>query len=82
MLSTSDDVAGEVITLKDWEIPIEKAAQVVAAFATNKQKYMNALKLVQDIANRYRIDVVASQYVRLFENSCKEYHLHSSEFRN
>jgi glycosyltransferase involved in cell wall biosynthesis len=82
MLTTSDDVAGEVIELEDWEVPIETAAQVVAAFATDKQKYVNALALVQDAAHRYKIDVVASQYVRLFESSRDEPRLRSIERRN
>ena len=67
MLTTSNDVAGEVIELEEWKVPIEKAAQVVASFATDRQKYVTALALVQDVANRYHIDVVASQYIRLFE---------------
>ena len=66
MLTTSVGVAGEVIELENWEIPIEKAAQVIAAFATDKQKYQNALNLVSEIADRYRIDIVAKQYIRLF----------------
>lgn len=78
ILTTADKVAGELIELEDWEVPIEKAAQVVAAFATDNQKYMNALALVQDIANRYKIDIVASQYVRLFESSCNGHQLRSS----
>ncbi len=68
MLTTADKVAGEVIELENWEIPIERAAQVIAAFATDKQKYLSAWALVQDAAHRYRIDVVASQYVRLFHD--------------
>jgi glycosyltransferase involved in cell wall biosynthesis len=66
MLTISKDVAGEVIELADWEVPIERAAQVVASFATDKEKYVNALALVQGVANRYHIDVVASQYIHLF----------------
>ena len=77
MLTTSGDVAGEVIELEDWEVPIERAAQVVAAFATDKQKYVKALALVQDVANRYRIDVVASQYIRLFVSGREEPRLRS-----
>jgi len=69
MLTTSDGVAGEVIGLENWEVPIESAAKVVATFATDKQKYLKALALVPNAANRFRIDVVASQYVRLFESS-------------
>jgi glycosyltransferase involved in cell wall biosynthesis len=78
MLTTADDVAGAVIELENWEVPIEKAALVVAAFATDKQKYVNALALVKDVANRYQINVVASQYVRLFESGCHEHRLRSS----
>ena len=78
MLTTADDVAGEVIELENWEVPIEKAAQVVTAFATDKQKYRNALALVKEVANRYKIDVVAKQYIRLFESSCDEHRLRSS----
>jgi glycosyltransferase involved in cell wall biosynthesis len=66
MLTISKDVAGEVIELVDWEVPIEGAAEVVASFATDKEKYVNALALVQGVANRYHIDIVASQYIHLF----------------
>jgi len=82
MLTTADGVAGEVIELADWEVPVEKAAQSVAAFVTDKEKYSNALALVQDAAHRYRIDVVAQQYVRLFENGRDGYRLRSSGRRN
>jgi glycosyltransferase involved in cell wall biosynthesis len=69
MLTTEGGVAGDLIELENWEIPIERAAQVVATFATDRQKYLEALALVQVAANRYRIDVVAAQYVRLFEST-------------
>ena len=82
MLTTSGEVAGEVIALEGWEVPIEKAAQVVAAFASDKQKYLNAAALVHEVANRYRIDVVASQYVDLFTSGRDENRLRSSDSRN
>ena len=63
------------IELENWEIPIEKTAHVVVAFATDKQKYLNAVALAKEDANRYKIDVVASQYIRLFKNSCNEHRL-------
>jgi glycosyltransferase involved in cell wall biosynthesis len=68
ILTTADGVAGEVIELSNWEIPIEKAARSIASFATDSQKHSNALALVKDAADRYRIDAVASQYIRLFED--------------
>lgn len=82
MLTTADDVAGAVIELENWEVPIEGAAQVVAAFATDRQKYANAQALVQDVANRYRIDVVAKQYIGLFESSRDKHQLRDSRRRN
>ena len=70
MLTVSDAIAGAVIDLADWEVPIEDSAQVVASFALDRQKYAKALTLVQDAANRYHIDVVAAQYIRLFARNC------------
>lgn len=72
MLTIEDEVAGEVLCLEDWEIPIEKAAKIIAAFATDKNKHQHALALVKDVSSRYRIDAVAAQYVRLFERDIGE----------
>lgn len=82
MLSTTSDIAGEVIGLDNWEVPIERAAQVIAAFATDRKKYLEALALVQDVAKRYRIDAVASQYVHLFKSSCDGHRLRNKDRRN
>jgi glycosyltransferase involved in cell wall biosynthesis len=67
MLTIEDEIAGEVLCLEDWEVPIEKAAQIISAFASDKNKHQHALALVKDVSSRYRIDAVAAQYVRLFE---------------
>jgi glycosyltransferase involved in cell wall biosynthesis/SAM-dependent methyltransferase len=67
MLTTSRGIVGEVIELQDWEVPIERAARVVAAFAMDRERYARAAALVEEAASRYRIDNVATQYVRLFE---------------
>ncbi len=72
MLTTEGELAGELIELDNWEIPIERSAQVVADFATDRKKYAKSLSLVQGLAKRYRIDVVASQYVRLFQADMAE----------
>jgi glycosyltransferase involved in cell wall biosynthesis len=67
MLTVGNDVAGSLIELDDWEIPVGKAAQDIAAFASDQQKYLNASTVVESAASRYRIDAVVSQYVKLFE---------------
>jgi glycosyltransferase involved in cell wall biosynthesis len=76
MLTIGNEIAGEVIGLDNWEVPIERAAQVIANFATDKKKYLNAMALVKDVTNRYRIDVVAKQYVHIFQ---KDINLHNSK---
>ncbi|POA21768.1 hypothetical protein C1886_04115 [Pseudomonas sp. FW300-N1A1] len=77
MLSIWDEVAGEVLCLEDWEIPIEKAARIIADFASDKEKHQHALALVKEVSSRYRIDAVAAQYVRLFERDIEAKHAKS-----
>jgi hypothetical protein len=67
MLTVGNDLAGSVIALDNWEIPVTVAAQVIAEFTTDRQKYLNASALVESAASRYRIDTVVSQYVKIFE---------------
>ncbi|UVK44419.1 glycosyltransferase family 4 protein [Mesorhizobium sp. AR07] len=67
MLSIEDSIAGSVIELDNWEVPVDQAAAAIARLASDHEVYRSALACVEKLANRYRIDVVASQYVRLFE---------------
>ena len=67
MLTIGDDVAGAVFALDDWQIPIEQAAQEIAAFASDRSRHERASALVNALASRYRIDAVVAQYVRLLE---------------
>jgi glycosyltransferase involved in cell wall biosynthesis len=76
MLTIESGVAGEIIELEDWVVPIESTARVIAAFATDERKYREAVGLVKDVSSRYRIDAVASQYLRLFE---RDIQLHRAE---
>ncbi len=66
MLTVNNEVVGAVFSLEDWEVPIDLAAQLIAEFAMDQASYQRALALVSTAANRYRIDVVAADYVRLF----------------
>lgn len=69
MLSAPEGVAGEVIALDDWQVPIEAAAQAIAAFATDQSGYIAAQALVPRIASRYRIEAVAALYIDLFRRA-------------
>lgn len=66
MLTLDGAKVGAVIELRNWEIPIEDVARVIADFASNSERYRVALEAVPSAALRYRIDNVASQYVDLF----------------
>ncbi|EOA5554243.1 glycosyltransferase [Escherichia coli] len=69
MLTTDDGVAGQVIELEDWEVPVSQVAQVIATYATDSEALHLAEAMVEKAANRYKIDVVVEQYVSLFEKS-------------
>jgi len=75
MLTVNGEVAGAVFPLEDWEVPIDLASELIAGFAMNQASYKRALELVGTAANRYRIDVVAADYLRLF---CSESHSHAA----
>jgi glycosyltransferase involved in cell wall biosynthesis/SAM-dependent methyltransferase len=68
MLTSSEGVAGAVVELWDWQVPEEAAAQVIASFATDSERYRAAVALVPGIASRYRIETVAGLYIDLFRN--------------
>ncbi len=59
-------VAGAVFDLVDWEVPVQSAAEIIARFALSPDEYLEAKNRVDEIVLRYRIDVVAEQYVQLF----------------
>ncbi|WP_421193352.1 glycosyltransferase [Aeromonas enteropelogenes] len=69
MLTTDDGMAGQVIELDDWEVPVSQVAQVIATYATDSEALRLAEAMVEKAANRYRIDVVVEQYASLFEKS-------------
>lgn len=71
MLTTDQGVAGEVIELQDWQVPVDTAAEVIAKFAMDRESYEQVRAEVHDAAIRYRIDVVASQYIELFIHDCR-----------
>ena len=71
MLTINEQIAGEVVVLDDWEVPVEQAAKVIAGFAADQEQYRQALGRVKELSKRYQIDAVAAQYVRLFERDIK-----------
>ena len=67
MLTKGDEVAGAVVSLDDWEVPVKRVAKIIAAFSTNPRQYSDALAVVPKLVVRYRIDNVVEQYVDIFQ---------------
>jgi hypothetical protein len=59
-------VAGEVLSLDEWQVPIEMVAESLVAYVDKGERYQEAASLAQKIANQYRIDVVIQDYIKLF----------------
>lgn len=66
MLSAGESIAGTVIELEDWEVPVRYTGKMIASFASDDEVYRRALKLVPTVAARYKIDAVAKQYIDIF----------------
>ncbi|WP_255120012.1 glycosyltransferase [Synechococcus sp. Cruz CV-v-12] len=73
MLTLGEDVAGHVVSLDDWEVPIEVAAQAVARFVSDPEHYQRASCVVQDVVERFRLDVIAGKYVQIIQSDCDEH---------
>ncbi|MBR4737723.1 MAG: glycosyltransferase, partial [Rhodocyclaceae bacterium] len=67
MLATEHGLAGSVVDLEGWEIPVDQVAKIIATYATDSAVMQSAQKVVPEAASRYKIDVVAKQYVSIFE---------------
>ena len=66
ILTSSGEVAGEVLPLDDWNVPIEAVTKALVAYVDKAERYQEAARLAQIIANQYRIDVVIEKYIKLF----------------
>lgn len=71
ILTWEGDVAGDVIPLDDWQVPIEQVADSLVEFVLDRDRYFRCCQLATSIANRYRIDVVAAQYLDIFTQDIK-----------
>jgi glycosyltransferase involved in cell wall biosynthesis/SAM-dependent methyltransferase len=67
MLTTDHGLAGEVIELVDWEVPVERAAEAIARHASRPELLENARERAAEAVIKFRIDRVAAAYVDLFE---------------
>lgn len=71
MLTDNEQVAGELVRLEDWRIPVEEAARTIAAFAGDTSRYRAATGVVSRLVSRYRIESVARRYIDVFDDCCR-----------
>ena len=71
MLTTDTGLAGEVIELENWKVPVNKVAEAIVSLASSPAVYQAAKERACDAAKRYRIDLVVKQYLELIDRDVK-----------
>ncbi|MDM0090033.1 MULTISPECIES: glycosyltransferase [unclassified Variovorax] len=71
MLTDGEQLAGALVRLEDWKIPVQEAARVIAAFADDAGRYQAATGVVSRLISRYRIESVAQRYIEVFDECCR-----------
>lgn len=62
MLTTRHGIAGALITLQDWKVPIAEWASIISGFATDPARYHAARMLTKEAAERFHLANVLSDY--------------------
>lgn len=68
MLTMNDQIAGDVIPLQDWQVPIEPAVHSLLKFVLDQDYYVEASSRAKAISGRYHLDRVAAEYVDIFKH--------------
>lgn len=74
MLTTTQGMAGDVIELQNWEVPVAQVAHLIASYASNMDALISFEGAVLEAANRYKIDAVVEQYVSIFDSDIEDWH--------
>jgi predicted O-methyltransferase YrrM len=67
MLSTAGGLAGEVIPMDNWQVPVDLAADAIARHVLRPELVRTASERAVEASAKYRIDRVVAAYVKLFE---------------
>lgn len=67
ILTEQQDVAGAVLPLDDWQVPIEPVVEALLRFVSDSDTYQRAQQIAVAKARRFRIDEVMAQYLTVFE---------------
>jgi glycosyltransferase involved in cell wall biosynthesis len=72
MLTEENLVAGAVVSLSDWQVPIDKVAEILATFAINPEALQSATATARRISKKFHIDQVVKNYVEIFERDVRK----------
>lgn len=67
MLSTGDGLAGAIIELEDWTLPVHAMATSIVQLANDKANYQTLLSRVAHAAAKFDLDVMTDKYVDVYE---------------
>lgn len=67
MLRSGQGLAGDVIELDGWQVPVERAAESIARHALHPDLVLAARERAVEVARKFRIDRVVAAYVELFQ---------------
>ena len=73
ILTSPEGIAGDVIPLDDWQIPIELCAQSLLRFVMDREHYLEATDRAIKTSKRYRIDEVIDQYLEVFAEDLRRH---------
>lgn len=66
MLTVDERVAGALLKLEDWVVPVDAVARAIASFAEEYERWSDACSVVPDVVGRFTIEEVAYRYINLF----------------
>jgi glycosyltransferase involved in cell wall biosynthesis len=67
MLKVESGMAGSVFPLNNWKIPINKVAEIIVEFATNKELYLSTLGFVRDAIKKFDPNEMLLKYESVYK---------------
>lgn len=60
-------IAGALFDLENWQIPIGNLADLIVAYAQDRERYEEALSAVEAASKKFDIHEIAKQYMNVYE---------------
>ena len=66
MLGSDEGLAGELFTLEEWRIPVEKVGQIIHTLANNPEVYQRLLRRVPLAVAKFNTDLLVDKYEEVY----------------